>query len=275
VGRAASAPDPRAAAERLEQAPRLPPGVGERFTGWGVLGIGFASGHLLALRRMTASSIGPAFTSVWHRDPRGRWTFYADVDPDLACARYFLGAGADAGHRGVAGTAVRDDILVRWHGPTSFSVRVPGPRLAWAVHLGPTPGIRALESLAAGLPAALRRRQSVRRLLALAAARVLRLGGLAVTGRTPAGGAFELVPRRFWLVDASSARLGGAHLGPPIVLRRQHELGDFRIPAWGVFTTGEAVFHPGPAVQEPGSMSDPSALPPLLPEPGRSEPYPA
>ena len=52
-------------------------------------GVSFASGHVLALRCFPASSIGPGYTSLWHRDPDGRWTFYATVPPAQSCARYF------------------------------------------------------------------------------------------------------------------------------------------------------------------------------------------
>jgi hypothetical protein len=53
----------------------LPAGGGERFAGYGVMGLPFRSGHVLAMRRFPASSIGPACTSVWHRSPDGRWVF--------------------------------------------------------------------------------------------------------------------------------------------------------------------------------------------------------
>ena len=67
----------------------MPEGEGERFFGYAVIGLPFDSGHVLSLRRFPASSIGPGYTSVWHRDPEGRWTFYQDALPELACSRYF------------------------------------------------------------------------------------------------------------------------------------------------------------------------------------------
>ena len=90
-------PEPRDVAARLERAPRLPDGTGERFRGYGVVGLPLASGHVLALRRHTASSIGPAYTCVWLRDPDGRWTFYADAPPNVSCARFFGVRGRTAG----------------------------------------------------------------------------------------------------------------------------------------------------------------------------------
>ena len=50
---------PRDAALELQRNPILWPGTDERFTGYGVIGLPFASGHYLALRNMAATSIGP------------------------------------------------------------------------------------------------------------------------------------------------------------------------------------------------------------------------
>jgi hypothetical protein len=41
---------PRHLAERTEASPSLPPGTEERFSGYGVMGLPFRSGHVLALR---------------------------------------------------------------------------------------------------------------------------------------------------------------------------------------------------------------------------------
>ena len=77
---------PAEVVDELERHPELPPGAGERFYGYGVMGLPFESGHVLGLRRFSASPVGPGYRSVWHRDPRGRWTFYQDVDRELACS---------------------------------------------------------------------------------------------------------------------------------------------------------------------------------------------
>ncbi len=61
---------PRDAARRADHA-ALPPGDGERFAGFGIMGLPFASGHVLALRRF-ATSIGPSYSSVGHRSPDGK-----------------------------------------------------------------------------------------------------------------------------------------------------------------------------------------------------------
>ena len=45
----------------MQAHPLLAEGDDERFTGYGVMGVPFASGHYLALRDMVATSVGPAY----------------------------------------------------------------------------------------------------------------------------------------------------------------------------------------------------------------------
>jgi hypothetical protein len=85
--------EPAELARRAEDSPQLPAAC-ERVSGYGVMGLPFRSGHVLGLRRWTASSIGEPFTSIWHRDPAGRWTFYETERSEIACTRYF-GAEVD------------------------------------------------------------------------------------------------------------------------------------------------------------------------------------
>jgi hypothetical protein len=84
--------EPKEIAERLEQRTELPEGEEERFAGYAVMGVPFASGHVLALRHFPASSLGSGYTSVWHRDPAGRCVFCQDVPPEQGCSRYFSSA---------------------------------------------------------------------------------------------------------------------------------------------------------------------------------------
>src|SRR5215208_3820868 len=86
----------------LEAEAALPSGGEERFAGYGIMGLPFTSGHVLALRRFSASSIGPGYTSVWHRDPVGKWAFYSDVDPHLSCSRFFGNALARSDRGAIA-----------------------------------------------------------------------------------------------------------------------------------------------------------------------------
>ena len=50
--------EPAELVQEVERHPEPPPGSGERFAGYGVMGLPFRSGHVLALRRSPASSIG-------------------------------------------------------------------------------------------------------------------------------------------------------------------------------------------------------------------------
>jgi hypothetical protein len=221
--------EPRTAAAELETAPRLPAGKGDRFSGYGVTGVTFASGHVLALRRFPASSVGPSFSSVWHRTPAGVWTFYSDVEPSLACSRYFGG-----GER----RAIQDEITIDWSGRYGFSVSVHDARIAWAVHLAPTSGTRALSALTGRMPDALWRNRPVRAGLGRATERLLQSGRVALDGMTPSGHCFAMNLQRCWMVDASAARIGGSHLGRIVLPRVQDRLGEFWIPCWGVFLMG-------------------------------------
>lgn len=93
------------------------------------MGLPFTSGHVLAMRRFPASSIGPGYHSVWHRDPAGRWTFYQDRPPEQACTRYF---GEDV--EDVRQGAVRLD----WTGPRELEIDAGDGHLKWALEVHST-----------------------------------------------------------------------------------------------------------------------------------------
>src|SRR5258707_529775 len=116
---------PREIIRHIEAHCVVPAGEGDRFAGYAVMGLPFRSGHVLALRRFPVSSVGPGYTSVWHRDPRGVWTFYSTINPDLGCSRYF---GSEITHNVVA------QIDIRWTGPAEFIVNI-GTALHWEVRL--------------------------------------------------------------------------------------------------------------------------------------------
>jgi hypothetical protein len=225
--------EPRELAVALERNPGLPTGTGERFSGYGIMGLPFASGHVLALWRFPSSSIGPGYTSVWHRDPAGRWTFYADVAPRLACARFF-GPGIER--------AVVDAVRVTWTGARSFVVTVPSAGLAWAVHLGATPVSRLLNAAARALPQRTWRNPRALAALGLVMSRAFDLGRLSLSGSAPNGQRFRATPRVVWPVEANSALLGGESLGPVDPQLSQSRLGDFWIPRRGVFVVSQAFF---------------------------------
>ena len=231
-GPVTSAPLSTLAAE-IESAPDLPSGVDERFTGFGVMGIPFASGHVLALRRFTASSIGPAYTSVWHRDPAGRWTFWQDKAADQACTRYF----------GVAVAETRQcSIELDWAADSTICVGVPEVDFAWTVTMVTSPVTRALNAVGSLLPDKAWRADPVLAVMGLVAGTALRAGRIAMTGKVPNGQGFVANPSRIWLIAESSARLGDDNFGPPGSLREQAHLGDFCIPQRGVFAIGRTFF---------------------------------
>ncbi len=228
---------PATLAADTELAP-TPVGGGDRFSGYGVMGLPFASGHVLALRRFPASSIGPGYTSVWHRDPDHRWTFWQDQPDAQSCLRYFSD-GASASRR--------VEIDLDWPGASRLAVAIPAVGLTWTVDLAATPATRALSALGGALPDRAWRSRAVLTAMGPVAGALLGAGTLGMVGRSPNGQRFTANPRRVWVVDDSSASLGEVDLGPPGRLAEQARLGDFRIPQRGIFVIGRAFFDPDPA----------------------------
>jgi hypothetical protein len=226
---------PRALADLLEIDPQLPPGLEERFSGCGVMGLPFASGHVLALRRFPASSLGYGYTSVWHRAPDGRWTIWSDVGPDSSCPRFFGEAVAEVGVR---------PIRITWRGAHALRVTVGDGLLDWWMSLRPTPATVLLNALAGILPGPLWRHPRLLGAGGWVAGRLLGVGRIALAGRAPNGQRFRVNPLRVWRIVSSHARAGTVPLGPPGPLARQATLGDFAIPQRGVFAVGRAFFEP-------------------------------
>src|SRR5262245_31605750 len=137
---------PVEAAERHTTTPlRARPGH-EDLEGFVVVGLPFASGHLLCLRHFPASTIGPAYDSVWHRSPAGQWTIYTSIAPEQSCPR-FIGAAASR--------VVRTPVEVEWTGSSELVARVPEEDLRWTMRLGSTPVTRLMNVMMAMMPAAL------------------------------------------------------------------------------------------------------------------------
>ncbi len=227
--------DVRRWVQRLEEDPRLPDGDGERFAGYGVMAAPFRSGHLLALRRFPASSVGPGYTSVWHRSPAGHWTFWSDRPPLEACPRYFGSA---------IQTASETTISLAWTTPVRLDVAIPAVDLRWSLHLRATAATKALNAVAAIMPESWWRRPGVLRLMAAVASSLLHAGKLGLEGQTPNGQRFLANPKRLWLIDHSEASLAGHGFGEPGPLSAQARLGDFWIPQRGLFVLGRAFFEP-------------------------------
>jgi hypothetical protein len=220
-------------AKELETQPVVPGGWGERFVGYGVLGLPFASGHLLAFRRVPASSLGLAFTAVWHMEPSGKWTFFVDVDPESSSPRFF-GEALDR--------VLVADINLSWEGPREVSVEIPEVGLQWAVRLSADLLTRGMTTVGRLLPGPLWRNQRLVSMFGKAGGRFLGLGKTALTGSAPNGQRFLAAPRLFWRIGASVAVVDGEELGPVAPLLQQARLGDFWLPNRGVFVFGEARF---------------------------------
>ncbi len=258
--------NPRALADELEKNPVPPKGGGERFAGYGVLGLPFSSGHILAFRRMPASSIGPGYTTLWHRSPMGSWTFFTDADPVLSCPRYF-GKGVDE--------VIVCDIELGWDGPYDLSLRVPGSGIQWGIRLSSDFRTRALSTFGWLAPRWIWRNRRVMAPLGPLAGRFLDLGRLSLVGSVPNGQTFRAAPRLLWRVEASAALVAREDLGPIKAHREQAKLGDLWIPNGGVFGLGEARFSPldpsGPSssVKRGGGGGDGDAPAPPVEETGR------
>jgi hypothetical protein len=220
-------------AEEIEREPMLPAGSAERFSGYGVMGLPFRSGHILGLRCFSASSIGPGYRSVWHRGPSGRWTFYQDQPAELACTRYF-GAAVDE---------VREcPIEIAWTGPRSFEVSAGGGELAWNLELESTPVTSTLNRVASLLPDRAWQSSPILAAMSRAAGLALRAGRVRLTGLTPNGQRFVANPLHIWVARESSACVQGSDLGAMGPAPEQAQLSDFAIPQRGVFVVGRAFF---------------------------------
>jgi hypothetical protein len=225
--------EPRELVEHLEREAQLPSGSEERFNGYGIMGLPFTSGHVLALRRFPASSVGPGYSSVWHRRPSGEWSFYADVEAGQACARFFGREVAEA---------LVDQINISWTGHRSFRVVVGNARLDWEVRVRPTVGTRSMNGVGRLLPARAWRNNLVLSAMGSVAGKVLGVGKVRLKGEAPNGQRFVTNPRRLWKVEENRATIGGEELGPMGPLAVQAHLGEFWIPQEGIFALGQAYF---------------------------------
>jgi hypothetical protein len=197
------------------------------------MGLPFDSGHVLALRRFPASSIGPAYTSVWHRDPAGRWAFWQDQADNQACSRYFGSALAETR---------RCSIELDWPTESTMRVAVAEVDFSWTVTMAASPVTRALNAVCSLLPDTAWRAHPVLMMMGPVAGTALRAGRVAMAGKTPNGQRFVANPSRMWLIAESSARLGAEDFGRPGPLAEQASLGDFWIPQRGVFAVGRTFF---------------------------------
>ena len=212
---------PREIIRNIEKWASLPLGKEDQFAGYAVIGLPFRSGHVLALRRFPASSVGPGYTSVWHRSPAGDWT--STVPPEQGCSRYFGGEI----QRNVVGP-----IDIVWTGPAQFRVLI-GDALQCEVTLTESLLSRLMNAAASLVPEKWWQTRAMLNVMGHAARIVLGTGKMNLAGRTPNGHEFIANPQRVWLVDSSHAVVNELDLGPVGPLNRQASLNEFLIPQMG------------------------------------------
>jgi hypothetical protein len=215
---------------KIEETAALPTGKGDRFAGYAVIGLPFRSGHVLALRRFPASSLGQGYTSIWHRSPAGHWNFYSTVSPERGCARYFGGA---------IQRNITTPIDIVWTGPAQFCVIV-GDVIQWEVTLNESPLSRVMNAIARLVPDQWWQTRRMLKIMGFAARTLLGTGKMNLAGRTPNGHEFIANPQRIWLIDSSRAVIDGTDIGPVGALRQQASLNEFLIPQRGVFAVARA-----------------------------------
>jgi len=197
------------------------------------MGLPFRSGDVLATRRFPASSIGPGYTSVWHRNPGGEWTFYADVPPEIACTRFFGSAVA---------RAVVCPLVLEWTGEDQLHVEVPEAGLSCDIVVGPTLASRAMNLMAASFPEWAWRSPRMLGLTAMMAGPMLRAGKLSMAGIASNRQSFITNPRKIWMVKSALLRVGERETGQPGPVTPQAQLGGFLIPQRGILAIGNAAF---------------------------------
>ncbi len=242
---------PRQVVEQLEMTASLPAGAEERFSGYGVMGLPFESGHVLAMRRFFTSSVGPGYTSVWHRDPDGNWTFYSSVPPRQGCARYFGAAAL---------RSIQTEITLEWLGPSRLRIAIPAYEFEWEVAVQATVATRLMNAAGRLLPGAAWRSPAVLAAMGMVASRLLGVGRVGLSGRVPNGQRFITNPRMLWQIVESRARLGQDDFGSPGPVYPQAHLGDFWIPQRGMLAAGQAYFDSFDPAQHSEELSCP--LPP-------------
>lgn len=204
----------------------------EYVKGWGVFGLPFDSGHVLALRVFPENDFGP-YRTLWHRDPDGRWSIYVDGPRlDTACPRYYGPACDHIGHA---------HIDLAWTGPSSLQVTMDAPLLEWTLTARSTRALDALNAMSARMPL------STWRPAALVHARerlaqALGMGRLQMSGVMPSGHTGTLMPQRMYYIDDAHAVLDRIDLGHPTHMAVNPTIGDVALPARGVLAIGQAVW---------------------------------
>jgi hypothetical protein len=223
---------PKHIVDSIEKGGELPGGKEDRFVGYGVMGVPFSSGHILAMRRFPVNSLGAGYTSVWHRNPQGEWTFVQDVPPQRACSRYF-GSAVDR--------SLQEHIEINWASAYDFTVTIADDYpMIWRVSLEQTRATEIMNTIGSRVPQYLWRNETVLELLGKVGGVVFGSGQLKLTGRVPNGQKFIANPKYVWMISSSSATVAGEDVGEMGPLAQQVHLGDLWLPQAGRFFIGTA-----------------------------------
>lgn len=216
-----------------ERRGRAGPPDHEYVRGWGVFGLPFETGHVLALRVFPENDFAP-YRTVWHRDPEGQWSIYVDGPRiDAACPRYYGPACVHTAHA---------DLTLEWTGPASLRVQMEDPVLDWAVTARRPAPLGALNAVSRHLPDWTWKPGRLLEARELLARRVLGLGDLRLSGVMPSGHHGVLMPKRMYWIETSTALLHGRDLGCPTRLDASPRIGDVTLPARGVLAVGQAIW---------------------------------
>jgi hypothetical protein len=204
----------------------------EYVKGWGVFGLPFDSGHVLALRVFPENDFA-AYRTLWHRDPAGNWSIYVDGPRlETACPRYY---GAACTFTGFA------TIELTWTGPASLRVHAEPPSLEWTLTASETPTLRVLNAIGARLPLWTWRSPALLRARELLAHR-LGMGNLQLSGVMPSGHVGTLMPEAMYFVEEAAATLHGVDLGRPTRSDPNPMIGEVPLPARGVLAIGQGMW---------------------------------
>jgi hypothetical protein len=224
-------------ATRLRDLPERqgePPWPGHEYVkGWGVFGLPFDSGHVLALRVFPENDFSP-YRTLWHRDPEGRWSIYVDGSQlDTACPRYY---GQACAHVGYA------RIQLDWTGPMTLRVMMDEPALEWTLTARQSPMLRVMNTISPRLPLSTWRSPRLVRARELIAQRALGLGEIRMSGTMPSGHVGILMPQRMYFIDETRAVLDGADLGRATRVSPNPQIGEVSLPARGVLAIGQGAW---------------------------------
>lgn len=189
------------------------------------------------MRNYPASSVGPGYVSVWHRDPAAHWTVHTTAAPELSCPRYLGNALA---------AAYVSAVHVDWTDAWSLIVRVPGVP-TWRMSLAADPATRIMSVVGGVMPDRARRAGWLLGPVGVIAGPLLSIGPVRLHGVVPNGQTFGAVPRKVWRIATTSAIWEREELGEQAPLKVQDHLGDFLLPQRGLFFADCATVFTAPA----------------------------